>query len=379
VPVKKTLPQSAPAGRLKKNPVMPMASLPPQPLQVMAPVAVKTENKLALGVLMICCVALLGTFGASIMAGLSSSLNKTALAVPTISNVVLADFNNCQSSSCAWPLMASSTVAWTVTWDISNSKNYPSGLKYKVGTYDGSNWVDYDIYLAGTKKADFVPETAGGPYYFRVALVYAGDDKTTADKEVVGQDYKVNGVSVAATSSKMFEIKIVDFHPADKDKKDFIITHDELNAYASSTPTPTATQIGRAVTFYNAGGYIRQLGTSDGFAPILTSTTLYPAAAAFIPRDNCSPQCIDTDNGVDYFTAGSITTNDTQSSGHIFDRCLVQLLGNRYMQVVPNGNCGPEDGNCYIEEVYCNCGVYHGYTYSYAFCPNGCNNGACVE
>jgi len=54
--------------------LQPMVPTPP-PLQVSAPVAVKTESNIALGTLMICCIALLGAFGASIFAGVAGITN----------------------------------------------------------------------------------------------------------------------------------------------------------------------------------------------------------------------------------------------------------------------------------------------------------------
>lgn len=47
-----------------------IAPLPPQPLQVMTPTAVGTESQIIVTTLMICCLALLGTFGVSMAAGI---------------------------------------------------------------------------------------------------------------------------------------------------------------------------------------------------------------------------------------------------------------------------------------------------------------------
>lgn len=93
---------------------------------------------------------------------------------------------------------------------------------------------------------------------------------------------------------------------------------------------------------------------------------------------NSPPKCTDSDGGKNYFKLGVVTTNDPLSSGKIPDRCLIQRIGKGNTETIPSGVCSPTDGNCYVEEVYCDGGT-PGYTYSTVFCPQGCKAGACLS
>jgi hypothetical protein len=111
------------------------------------------------------------------------------------------------------------------------------------------------------------------------------------------------------------------------------------------------------------------------------SVPLYPAAPTIKEtKPNNPPKCTDSDGGKDYYASGTITTNDPAGSGSMKEMCLVQKPGNTYLSVVTGGSagsCSPLEGNCYVEESFCDNSRTFGYNYDMKFCPKGCSKGAC--
>ena len=84
-----------------------------------------------------------------------------------------------------------------------------------------------------------------------------------------------------------------------------------------------------------------------------------------------NPSCSDSDGGLDYYTKGSVTGTweDGSPNNTIYeDRCALGQSGNPDADKDPNA----------LLEAYCFKGTF-GYEYDYYSCPNGCNDGACIN
>ena len=92
---------------------------------------------------------------------------------------------------------------------------------------------------------------------------------------------------------------------------------------------------------------------------------------AFNPCEPIELICTDSDGGRDYYTKGTLTYEGVARE----DVCIVEDVPGDHSVLLPADKC--EGDNCFINEYVCEGPTFK--KYNDFNCPNGCEDGACIE
>lgn len=227
-----------------KSPITPV--LPAQPLQVMAPTATMTETNIALGTLIICCLAVMAAFSAQMMAGIIGTANASKIVTCIDSdrgqNIYLAGTTSLSngkksSDSCSGNVLyekycVNGTVGWTVGSKIytcangcnngacaklpclisdvqkllnpalTNQALPPNALRQKISSFVVQAPAGYGITI--TKIS--VSLAGGSLPVAQLANLAIGDNPTPQAPAVSGANNFLVNINVAAGQSRVIDV-----------------------------------------------------------------------------------------------------------------------------------------------------------------------------